>query len=81
MILDVTAMLLADSGIRRVDSCATPDHPMIDHIWRERLILADRLIGLEPATAFKFRAACGLEAARRSAMGAAKALRNWTIRS
>jgi hypothetical protein len=79
VILDATAMLLADAGIRCVDSCATPDHPMIDHIWRERLVLADRLISLEPGGAFRFRAACALEASRRSAIDAAQAIRAvWT---
>ena len=29
--------LLDDPSIARADSCATADHPMIDHIWRERL--------------------------------------------
>lgn len=28
--------LLADPGIQWCDSCAAADHPMIDHIWRER---------------------------------------------
>src|SRR5262249_54368703 len=79
VILDATAMLLANGDIQRVDSCAIPDHPMIDHIWRERLILADRLISLEPGWAFRFRAACALEASRRSAMGAAKGVGDWAV--
>src|SRR5262249_46421753 len=28
--------LLADKSIEWVDSCAIPNHPMIDHIWAER---------------------------------------------
>ena len=44
LLLDVTEALLADPRIARADSCATPDHPMIDHIWRERLSLSDRLM-------------------------------------
>jgi hypothetical protein len=28
--------LLGRAGIDWVDSCAAADHPMIDHIWRER---------------------------------------------
>ena len=79
VILDATAMLLTDAGICCVDSCATPDHPMIDHIWRERLILADRLISFEPGGAFRFRAACALESSRRSAIAAAKAVRHWAV--
>ena len=35
-------------SIARVDSCATADHPMIDHIWRERLALADLLVRVGP---------------------------------
>jgi len=79
VILDTTATLLTDGDIQCVDSCATPDHPMIDHIWRERLILADRLISLEPGGPFRFRAACALESSRRSAIAAAKAVRHWAV--
>lgn len=46
--LDLTRALAADPAIRRVDSCATPDHPMIDHIWRERLAMADYLVTVVP---------------------------------
>ena len=42
--LDVTESILADTTVARVDSCATADHPMIDHLWRERLALTDLLI-------------------------------------
>jgi len=28
--------LLDDAAVRWCDSCAAADHPMIDHIWRER---------------------------------------------
>jgi CelD/BcsL family acetyltransferase involved in cellulose biosynthesis len=75
LMLDLTDELLADRNVRRVDSCATPDHPMIDHIWRERLTLSDRLIAVRPlAVGFAF--ACGVEHLRRSALGAARALRH-----
>jgi hypothetical protein len=76
VILDTTQMLLADAGIGCVDSCATPDHPMIDHIWRERLMLADHLIGIEPGGGLRFQVPCGLEGLRRRAIGAAKAVRD-----
>lgn len=79
VILDATALLLADGGLDCVDSCATPDHPMINHVWRERILLADRLIGLESGKALIFRSACALETLRRSAIGAAKALRDCRI--
>ncbi len=31
--------LLGQSGIEWCDSCAAADHPMIDHIWRERRVI------------------------------------------
>ncbi len=73
--LDLTEELLTDRGIERVDSCATADHPMIDHIWRERLTLADRLIAVRPSP-MAFGWACGVEHVRRSAIDLAKALRD-----
>ena len=47
LICDLTERLLAEPEVARVDSCAAADHPMIDHVWRERLTLSDRLIGLQ----------------------------------
>jgi CelD/BcsL family acetyltransferase involved in cellulose biosynthesis len=63
--LDLTEALLADPTIAFVDSCATPDHPMIDHLWRERLDIADWLIAPTPGATFAL--ACRLEAVRRHA--------------
>jgi hypothetical protein len=72
---DLTESLLADTTIARVDSCATADHPMIDHMWLERLALADRLIAVRPAR-MAFAAACYLETLRRDAHDMAKSLRD-----
>ncbi len=44
--VDLTQAALDDATLARVDSCATAGHPMIEHLWRERLALADRLIVL-----------------------------------
>jgi hypothetical protein len=49
---------------------------MIDHVWRERLALADRLLCVSPARSFRFAQACALETARRSAIDGAKLLRD-----
>jgi CelD/BcsL family acetyltransferase involved in cellulose biosynthesis len=73
--VELTERLLADSTIARVDSCAIGGHPMIDHIWRERLELCDRLIALRPQRA-SFGFLCALETARRSATAAAKVISN-----
>jgi len=79
LMLKVTEALLADGTVAYVDSCATPDHPMIDHLWRERLALSDRLIAVRarPAT---FALACRLEHLRRRTIAAAKAARDWMRR-
>ena len=75
LLLDVTEGLLGDPAVARADSCATPDHPMIDHIWRERLVLADRLIRIGPDGSAAFAVARVLEAALRAAIAGAKAAR------
>ena len=71
--VELTGELLDDTTMLRADSCATADHPMIDHLWRERLSLADRLIGVRGDTAFV--AARRLEALRIAAIAGAKRLR------
>jgi len=76
ILLDVTQALLDDPAVARADSCASADHPMIDHVWRERLALADRLVGVGPAISLRFTLASVLEAVRRTAIDAAKAMRN-----
>lgn len=72
--VDATENLLDDPGIARADSCATADHPMIDHLWRERLALEDRFMGVGPQSAFAV--ACKLEGARRAAIAGAKRARD-----
>ena len=74
LLLDVTQALLDDGSIACADSCATADHPMIDHIWRERLALSDQLISLGAGPAFV--CACSLEAGRRAVLAAAKFVRD-----
>ncbi|HEX9370054.1 MAG TPA: GNAT family N-acetyltransferase [Roseiflexaceae bacterium] len=76
LLLHVTKTLLDDPRVARADSCATPDHPMIDHVWRERLPLADRLIRVGPGNRAGFALACALETARRGAITAAKRARD-----
>jgi CelD/BcsL family acetyltransferase involved in cellulose biosynthesis len=76
LLLHVTNALLDDARIARADSCATPDHPMIDHVWRERLPLADRLVRVGPRGRGAFALARTLETALRAAIGAAKGARD-----
>ncbi|MCF1744874.1 GNAT family N-acetyltransferase [Paradevosia shaoguanensis] len=44
--LELTRQLCADEMITFADSTADAGHPMIDHIWRERLRVADMLVPL-----------------------------------
>jgi len=76
LILHATTALLAEPGLACVDSCAAPDHPMIDHFWRERLALADRLVRPGPAGGAAFALTRALESARRGAIATAKRGRN-----
>ena len=46
--LDLTRHHCADPAIALTDSTATPDHPMINPIWRGRLAIGDVLIPLRP---------------------------------
>ncbi|MGD0148953.1 MAG: GNAT family N-acetyltransferase [Xanthobacteraceae bacterium] len=70
----VTEDLVEDTTLVRTDSCAVADHPMIDHIWRERLTLCDRLIAVRPLASFS--TIRRLEMLRNAAFAAAKAVRN-----
>jgi CelD/BcsL family acetyltransferase involved in cellulose biosynthesis len=45
--LDLTRHLCADPTIATADSTASPDHPMINPIWRGRLAIGDVLIPLQ----------------------------------
>jgi CelD/BcsL family acetyltransferase involved in cellulose biosynthesis len=72
LVLALSRDLLASESLAQADSCAVPDHPMIDPIWRERLVVSDLLIAVKPNSALAFRLACGAEAARRKMLSAAK---------
>jgi CelD/BcsL family acetyltransferase involved in cellulose biosynthesis len=69
----LTEDLAENKAIACTDSCAGPGNPILDNLWRERLNLCDRLIGLKPRALFAF--ACRLESLRGAAIGAAKLLR------
>lgn len=44
--LDLTRHLCAEPGIAFADSSADGEHPMIDHVWRERIEIADVFVPL-----------------------------------
>jgi CelD/BcsL family acetyltransferase involved in cellulose biosynthesis len=63
--LELSQALLADAGIALTDSCATADHPMIDHLWRQRMTLADFFVA-GGADRKRFSAAVAREFGRRN---------------
>ena len=64
---------MADERVIFTDSCAIPDHPMVNHIWRERLGVADALIASQPRQSLVFTAGAVMEKLRRSLRATAKA--------
>ena len=76
LILDATASLLADPAIAFADSCAIPGHPMIDHIWRDRLALCSVLIPAPGQAAWKRRALVATERRHDAARDLARKLLN-----
>jgi CelD/BcsL family acetyltransferase involved in cellulose biosynthesis len=78
--LELTQALLDDDGVKRTDSCATADHPMIDKLWLERLDLADHLVQIGPGGDLRFALACALETARRAAIGVVKRVYSYAKR-
>jgi CelD/BcsL family acetyltransferase involved in cellulose biosynthesis len=70
----LTGELLDDAAVVRADSCAAANHPMIDHLWRERLRLTNRLVAVRPQSPFTV-VRC-LEGLRAAAIAGAKRMRN-----
>jgi hypothetical protein len=76
--LDLTEAVARDHDIAFIDSCAVPDHPMIDHFWRERRQIADWMIGLNPRQPFALDVAA--EHLRRQTRLALKRAYHWVKR-
>jgi CelD/BcsL family acetyltransferase involved in cellulose biosynthesis len=72
--LALTENLLDNADVACADSCATAEHPMIDHVWRERLPLCDLIVALRPQAPFW--PAQRLESLRNAAIAAARQLRD-----
>lgn len=74
LILDVTKWLFEQDALMFADSCAEPGHPMIDHIWKDRLDVRDVMIGRPMQSKAVFAVLAFLEGFRRSARKRLKAL-------
>lgn len=72
--LELTDALGRDRKLALVDSCAVADHPMIDHLWRGRIEVADWTVPL--ADASSARLALAAEKFRRATLKPIKSLRD-----
>ncbi len=72
--IETTRDILADDAVRFADSSADPNHPMIDHIWKQRLELVDVLVPLPGVSVARFTAIAATERAYRAARAQAKRL-------
>ncbi|MCB1378273.1 MAG: GNAT family N-acetyltransferase [Alphaproteobacteria bacterium] len=72
VVLYATERLFAEPGLAWVDSCAIPHHPMIDHIWRGRIPVADVIVAANAAGAMRFHATVMAERLRRGLRSAAR---------
>lgn len=48
LMIEATRFLIEDPNVSLADSCAVPDHPMMDRVWSERRMLETLVIGLGP---------------------------------
>jgi CelD/BcsL family acetyltransferase involved in cellulose biosynthesis len=81
--LELTHHLCADAAITSADSTASPDHPMINPIWRGRFAIGDVLIPLkanDPAVAVIHAALAARQLVREAARRAVHAIRSFRSR-
>lgn len=52
--IEMTQHLLADPAIALTDSCTSDENPMIEHIWSERMGVADMFVGIDSRQTSKF---------------------------
>jgi CelD/BcsL family acetyltransferase involved in cellulose biosynthesis len=73
---EVTKTQTARRDIDLTDSCAIADHPMVNRIWPERLVICDLVVQLRPERPRYFANACRTESARREIRALAKRAAN-----
>lgn len=71
-ILEYTRRQIEDASVDATDSCAIPDHPMINHIWADRLAIVDLFVAVAPQSVVAFRVAADRESRRRGLRAFAK---------
>lgn len=76
LLAEASLDMLRDPAIRVVDSCAVPDHGLVNRLWRERIEIGTLVIGLDPKTERTVeRASAGLMRVRKAQQSV------WRVRS
>ncbi len=78
IILEATRSLFAEGNVELIDSCAIPNHPMLDNIWRDRLAVCDALVAGNSVSPVGFSIA---KARYKAATRVRKILRNMVYRA
>jgi CelD/BcsL family acetyltransferase involved in cellulose biosynthesis len=66
LVLHATQQLFAEPGLKLIDSCAIPGHPMIENIWRDRIEMVDVLVAPKSISATRFALTVKAENLRRA---------------
>ena len=70
--IDMTIDMMTSGTHELINSCAIPNHPMIDHIWHERLEMGDLCVATLGTSPRGFALAVAKEKARRRIRTVAK---------
>ncbi len=74
LVLHLTDAQRSRTDVDLTDSCAVPDHPMIDRLWLDRVPIVDAMVAVVPGNSVRFRTLAGLENGRRRLKTPAKKL-------
>ncbi|MEH6721267.1 MAG: GNAT family N-acetyltransferase [Aurantimonas endophytica] len=67
LVAEATRSLVADPAVKRADSCAMPDHFVMNRFWKDRIAIATLVVGLDKDSGKSVaKVAKGLVAARKS---------------
>jgi len=72
IILEATRELMAAGRFSLIDSCAMPGHWLIEHLWRERIAIADFMIATPGTPQWLFALVVAAERGRRAVRAAGK---------
>ena len=78
--LDLAEVQLGEDAITLTDSCAMPNHPMIDKLWPDRMSIVDVAIAVGPPGSVAFSLSVASERALRRARAWAKSGTAWLRR-